>query len=267
MRYPIVSATSIPNSGNALYLYLIENLSVPARMSHQIWYTGCQKMVDSNEEAFQGFFPVGKTLKMSYAGGPMGDYTFTGGEKNPVFVRDLSPEAKLQLGISGKAKDSEKVFNPFFLPYDDLPEKTKKDNELPALSLAKSICAFLSSDNILFTEKNVADMLMIAIRDANSNAMRTILHGNHVAWCAARFMTFGTLEEDVKKNFYGQNDINFYVKDIGTIMPPMLYTLALIGVNPVEAVKELDYDLYGIEAAAVEMQQFMYINKAQQNVA
>jgi len=267
MRYPIESATSIPNSGNALYYHLIENISIPARLSHSIWYNGCQKLIDSNEEAFLGFFPVGKTLKLSYAGAPMGDYTFTGDEKNPVFVRDLSPEAKLELGISSKAKDSEKVFNPFFRIYDDLPEKTKKDNELPALSLAKSISAFLSPDNILFTEKNVVNMLMTAIQDANSNAMRTILHGNHVAWCAARFMSFGIMEEDIKKNFYGQNDINFYVKDIGTIMPPMLYTLALLGVNPVVAIKELDYDLYGIEAAAVEMQRFMYINKAQQKVA
>jgi hypothetical protein len=266
MRYPLEKATSIPNSGNALYIYLIENISVPARMSHEIWYKGCQKLIDDEDEAFQGFFPVGETLKISYAGAPMANYTFTGEEKNPVFVKDLSPEAKLQLGISGKAKDSEKVFNPYFKPYDDLPEKVKKDNELPALSLAKSICAFLSVDNILFTEKNVIDMLMLAIRDANSSAMRTILHGNHVAWCAARFMSFGVMEEDIKKNFYGQNDINFYVKDIGTIMPPILYTLALLGMDPVIAIKNLDYDLYGIESTAINMQKYMYY-KTQQNVA
>jgi len=267
MRYPLEKATSIPNSGNALYLFLIENISIPTHMSHDVWYNGCQKLIENDEEAFQGFFPVGKTFKLSYAGSPMGDYTFTGEEKNPVFVRDLSSEAKLRLGISGKAKDSDKVFNPFFIPYDNLPESTKKSNELPALSLAKSISAFLSVDNILFTEKNVVDMLMIAIRDANSNAMRTILHGNHIAWCAARFMAFGTLEEDIKKNFYGQNDINFYVKDIGTVMPAILYTLALLGADPVEVIKELDYDLYGIEAAAINMQKFLYINKSQQKIA
>jgi hypothetical protein len=267
MRYPLEKATSIPNSGNALYLFLIENISIPARMSHDVWYNGCQKLIENDDEAFQGFFPVGKTFKLSYAGSPMRNYTFTGEEKNPVFVRDLSPEAKLELGISGKAKDSDKVFNPFFILYDNLPESTKKSNELPALSLAKSISAFLSVDNILFTEKNVVDMLMIAIRDANSNAMRTILHGNHVAWCAARFMAFGTMEEDIKKNFYGQNDINFYVKDIGTVMPAILYTLALLGADPVEVIKELDYDLYGIEAAAISMQKFLYINKPQQKIA
>lgn len=263
MRYPIEKATSIPNSGNALYYYLINNISVPARTTHQIWYNGCAKMVGEKSDPFQGFFPIGKTLKLSYAGGPMGDYTFTGEEKNPVFVRDLSPEAKLALGISSTANEKSKVFNPFFRPYDELPAKTKKDNELPALSLAKSICSFLSADNILFTEKNVIDMLIVAIRDANSLAMRTILHGNHVAWCAARFMEFGTMEEDIKKNFYGENDINFYTKDIGTIMPPMLYTLALVGVDPTEAIKDLDYDLYGIKDAAAEMKQYMYENVAQ----
>lgn len=267
MRYPIEKATSIPNSGNALYFYLIDTISVPARMSHEIWYNGCKKMAESDEEAFQGFFPVGKTLRISYAGAPMEDYTFTGEEKSSVFVKDLSPEAKIYLGISAKTKDSEKVFNPYFRSYDQLPEKTKKDNELPAMSLAKSICSFLSADNILFTEKNVVDMLMVALRDANSNAMRTILHGNHVAWCAARFMSFGIMEEDIKKNFYGQNDINFYVKDIGTIMPPILYTLAILGVDPVIAIQNLDYDLYGIKATAVNLQKFMYYNKTQQNVA
>lgn len=266
MRYPIESATSIPNSGNALYFFLLDNLSVPARLSHEIWYNGCKKMLENADSAFRGFFPIGKTYKISYAGAPIGEYTFTGEEKNPVFVKDLSSEAKLNLGISSKASESEKVFNPFFRPYDELPDRTKKDNELPALSLAKSICAFLSADNILFTEKNVVDMLMVAIRDANSNAMRTILHGNHVAWCAARFMQYGTMEEDIRKNFYGQNDISFYVKDIGTVMPPLLYTLANLGVSPVEAIKELDYDLWGIEKAAEEMQRFLYLNK-RQNVA
>jgi hypothetical protein len=263
MRYPIESATSIPNSGNALYFFLLDNLSVPARLSHEIWYNGCRRMIDNSDSAFRGFFPVGETYKISYAGGPMQEHTFTGDEKNPVFTKDLSPEAKLKIGISSKAGDSEKVFNPFYRPYDELPEKTKKDNELPALSLAKSICSFLSADNILFTEKNIVDMLMIAMRDANSNAMRTILHGNHVAWCAARFMQYGTMEEDIKKNFYGQNDISFYVKDIGTVMSPLLYILAILGVNPVEAIKELDYDLWGIEKAAEEMQRYMYVNKCQ----
>jgi hypothetical protein len=267
MRYPLENATSIPNSGNALYIYLIENISVPARMSHEIWYKGCQRLVDDKDEAFHGFFPVGETLKISYAGAPMVDHTFTGEEKNPVFVKDLSPEAKLQLGISGKAKDSEKVFNPYFRPYNDLPEKIKKDNELPALSLAKSISAFLSVNSILFTEKDVVDMLMLAVRDANSNAMRTILHGNHVAWCAARFMTFGTVEEDIKKNFYGQNDIEFYMKDIGTIMPAILYTLAILGEDPVSVINYLDYDLYGIDTVALTLREYVYYGKTQQTLA
>jgi hypothetical protein len=260
MRYPLEKATSIPNSGNAFYYHLINNISIPAQTTHQIWYNGCAKMVEDKNEPFQGFFPVGKTLKLSYAGGPMCDHTFTGEEKNPVFVKDLSPEARKELGILDKASEKAKVFNPFFRLYDDLPSKTKKDNELPALSLAKSISAFLSPDNILFTEKNVVDMLIVALRDANSQAMRTLLHGNHVAWCAARFMEFGTIEEDIKKNFYGENDINFYTKDIGTIMPPILYSLACLGVDPVEAIKNLDYDLYGIQGAANEMRKFLHSN-------
>lgn len=40
-----------------------------------------------------------------------------------------------------------------------------------------------------------------------------------------------------------------------------------IMVDPVIAIKNLDYDLYGIESTAINLQKFMYYNKTQQNVA
>jgi hypothetical protein len=261
MRYPIEKASTIPGSGNALYLHLIENIHIPAKLTHDLWYRGCQKLKDDSANSFQGFFPVGKTLILSYAGGPVQEHTFTGDEKNPVFVRDLPNETKMALGISSKAKDSDKVFNPFFLSYEELPNETRKDNELPALSLAKSITSYLSSRDVLFTEKDVAEMLVVAIKNANSDQMRHILHGNHVAWCVARFMKTGVMELDIAKNFYGQNEIEFYIKDIGTIMPAILYTFALLGVNPVLMITELDYDLWGIKDAAEEMKKFMLLEQ------
>jgi hypothetical protein len=267
MRYPIEKATSIPGSGNAFYFFLIENIHIPAKLTHDLWYKGCEELRVNPTHPFQGFFPVGSTLRISYASSPMGDYTFTGDEKNPVFVKDLSPEAMLELGISAKSKPSDKVFNPLFRLYEELPEKTRKDNELPSLSLAKSITSFLSSSDMLFTEKDIVEFLIKAIENANSPQMRHILHGNHVAWCAARFMSTGVMEEDIKKNFYGQNEIEFYIKDVGTIMPAILYSFALLGVDPVDMINRLDYDLWGVDKAAKELQNFMLINKKETKAA
>lgn len=254
MRYPIGSASSVIGSGNAFYLYLLENIKVPAQLSHELWYNGLVQAMTDKDYPFRGFYPVGKTLKISYAGAEMAPYTFTGEEKNPVFVKDLSPDAKLELGISTKADPSAKVFNPFFVAYDKLPEKTKKSNELPTLSLAKSISSFLGQSDILFTEKDVAEMLIIALKDCNSEPMRYMLHGNHIAWCSARFMETGIMEEDIKKQFYGPNSMDFYIKDIGTIMPGILFSLSCLGVDPVEAIKYIDYDLWGIDKVAKALQ-------------
>jgi len=267
MRYPIKKASSILGSGHSVYQYLIKNIHIPAKLTHEIWYNSCETLRTNPNEAFRGFFPVGETLKLSYAGAPMADYTFTGDEKNPIFVKNLSLEAKMSLGISNTISESDKVFNPLFKPYEKLPSQTKKDNELPTLSLAKSITSYLSSKDVLFTESDVVGMIRSALEDANSDEMRHILHVNHVAWCATRFMIWGTMEEDIKKNFYSQNEVSFYVKDIGTIVPSMLYCLAFLGVDPLEAIAHIDYDLWGIEDTAKEMQKFMLIHQESQKTA
>ena len=204
MRYPISRASSVSGSGNAFYFYVLDNVKVPAHLSHELWYNGLKQAMLEKDYPFRGFFPVGKTLKISYAGSSEKVlYTFTGEEKNPVFVKDLSPEALLELGISSKADPSAKVFNPLFVVYDKLPEKIKKSNELPTLSLAKSISSYLGSRDILYTEKDIENMLIVSLKDCNSDPMRYILHENHIAWCSARFMETGIMEEDIKKQFYG----------------------------------------------------------------
>jgi hypothetical protein len=257
MRYPLESPSSILGSGNAFYQYLLDNISIPAKLTHTIWFNGMNKLKEDPSHPFQGFFPIGKTLRISYGNNEMESYTFTGAEKNPIFVKDLSPDAVEELGISLDADPNAKVFNPFFRPYEELPDKTRKDNELPTLSLAKTIGHFLGAKDILFTEKDVVDMLTVAVIRCSSEEMRILLHGNHTAWCAARFMDTGIMEADIRKQFFGQNTIEFYIKDIGTIMPGILYSLAVLGTDPVEAIQNLDYDLYGIEGAAVALRSYM----------
>ena len=97
--------------------------------------------------------------------------------------------------------------------------------------------------------------------------MKHILHGNHVAWCASRFLLFEIMEEDIKKNFYSQNDIEFFIKDIGTIMPSILYVIALLGISPLEMITHLDYDLWGIKDAAQAMEEKMLVKQSVEKVA
>lgn len=65
------------------------------------------------------------------------------------------------------------------------------------------------------------------------------------------------MEADIKKEFYGQNDLDFYVKDIGTTMPSILFTMAILGIDPVEVIKDFSVDLYGIDTIAKKMQGYM----------
>ena len=258
MRYPIERATTIPGSGSTVYLYLLENIEIPARCPHDIWYAGEEKKLNDPHHPFKGFFPVGRTLKINYADAGVIDYRFTGNEKNAVYVKDLSPEARLELGIPSNADPKAKVFNPNFVKYDDLPHTTKISNQTTTMSLAKSISAFLcNKESILYTEQDVVDMLIVALKKVNSTEMMTILHGNHVSWCSLAFMRTGTMEADIKREFYGQNDLDFYVKDIGTIMPSILFTMAILGIDPVEVIKDFSVDLYGIDTIAKKMQGYM----------
>jgi hypothetical protein len=38
MRYPIDSASNIPGSGNAFYLFLLDNVHIPAKSTHTLWF-------------------------------------------------------------------------------------------------------------------------------------------------------------------------------------------------------------------------------------
>ncbi len=268
MRYPTKQACSVPGSGSAIYLHLLDNIAMPSRLPHQLWFESQKQKLEDQHDPFKGFFPVGETFELSYGGGPMESYTFTGKEKNAVLVKDLSDQSLMELGIRD-ANPKEKVFNPNYVTYDNLPENARISNETATMSLAKSISAFLCNGrDIMYTEQDVVDMLTVAIKKCDSQEMRYILHGNHVAWCAARFIDTGTMEEDIKRQFYGQNDVDFYVKDIGTIMPGMLYTLAILGVDPLEMIKGLDYEIWDIEKVAEELRGKMKIHeKKEENKA
>lgn len=260
-RYPTERPASLPGSGSAIYLFVLNNIAIPSRLPHDLWYASQESKLENEHDPFKGFFPVGETLEVDYAGRGMEPYTFTGKEKNPVFVKNCSEKTLMKLGIRD-AKPEEKVFNPNFVTYDELPENARISNETVTMSLVKSISAYLcGTKGVLYTEKDVAEMLIVAIKKCDSDEMRYILHGNHVAWCAARFIETGIMEEDIKKQFYAQTDIDFFEKDVGTIMPGMLYTLALLGHDPIEMIKFLDYDIWDIDKVALKLKSFMKVEE------
>lgn len=263
MRYPISKAENIPGSGCAIYLYLLENVSTPGSLPHRMWYNGLAKqMEDPTSTPFRGFFPVGESYKLSYGGSSMEYHMFTGNEQNAVFVKDLSKEAKLELGITSKMDPNAKVFNPFFKSWEELDEDAIKLNELPALSLAKSISGWCGSKCAYYSEIDVRDFLLSACRNPSSGQMMYILHGNHLAWCTHRFMKSGVsaeLEADIKKEFYSQNSPDFYIKDIGTIMPSILYVLGLLGEDVIQIVNDLSFDLWGISDVANKISGMMMV--------
>jgi hypothetical protein len=265
MRYPLVKPEEIPGSGSALYLYLLDNIKVPGALPHKVWYDGLTKILeDPSSTPFRGFFPVGETYKIRYGGhAAFESHLFTGDEKNPVFVKDLHTETKLKLGIPGDASEDEKVWNQHYRPYKDVSEDTRKLNELPTLSLAKSISSWFLSNKTprpYYTEVEVSEMLQIACMSPSSDEMMFLLHGNHLAWCTHSFLYHG-IQPDVKKEFYATNSPDFYIKDLGTIMPSVLYALTMLGVDPVTIVENLNYDLWGIDEVAKSLQSDLAINQ------
>ena len=58
MRYPVEKATSVPGSGNAFYMHLIENISIPAKLTHELWYRGCEELVQDQQKHSKVFFQL-----------------------------------------------------------------------------------------------------------------------------------------------------------------------------------------------------------------
>lgn len=254
-KYPISNkASTVPSSGMAVHKHLLENIDVVARLPHDLWYNGEKKKIDDPNNPFMGFFPIGRTLKLSYAGSPIQNYKFTGKETNAVLVKDLSPEAMTELGLSENLmvnKLTAKVFNPNYVSFDDLSNAVKQSNKNPTLMLAKSIDSFLTIvHGSTYSEQNVVDFLLAAIINANSQEMLYLLYNNYIAWCVSRFNESGVMEADVKRRYHSQEDPEFYLKDIGTIMPSILYTLAILGINPVPIIPKLTYDIWDIDNVA-----------------
>ncbi|HLC53715.1 MAG TPA: hypothetical protein VJK03_04170 [Candidatus Nanoarchaeia archaeon] len=263
-NYPVKKPSSAPATGRLLYDHLMRNLKIPAAANHTIWYAGeSQKREEPTKYAFRGDIPQGKTLELkALAGDPFEKsalYTFKGTELY-VLVSDLTASAHKDLNIPKNARDKDKVFNANFKPYEKLSEITRYSNELAALSLPKSISSYLAGvrGNVNYSESDVLNFLNTSIENLSSPEMMHILHGNHLAWAALSYMREqGNVEGDLLAEFHGQNPADFYVKDLGTVLPSMYYAVANLGQNPVDFHVKLDIEIWGARSAADYMTQYL----------
>lgn len=272
-QYPVKNPTSAPSSGNLLYQHLLRNISVPAKANHEIWYSGEKaKLRHPEEYAFRGNIPTDKTLELITLSGqpiieregakPTGNGTFIytlRGTESPILVKDLSDSARAELKIPAKAKPNDKVYNPNFKEYQELEEYTRFSNELACLSVPKSISSYFGGNGrTSYSERDVLDFLTTCFKDLSSTEMMHVLHGNHLAWAALNYVrNKGNVEGEIMVEFHAQNPTDFYMKDLGTVLPTMFYALANLGKDPVMYHDMLDIEVYGAKPAAEYMQSFM----------
>lgn len=287
-NYPAKEASSAPATGRLFYEFLMRNITIPAAANHNIWYAGEEaKSAKPNEFAFRGDIPTGRALELiALAGksfskcsepdgisnepdnqpdgcGERRNYTFTGDESY-VLVSDLSYNAREELSIPSTARGKDKVFNSNFKPYEELSSLTKVSNELAVLSLSKSINSYLVGikAKINYSERDVLNLLTASFDDLSGPEMIHLLHGNHLAWAALAYTREalkgkGNVSDDILTEFYGQNPIDYYTKDLGTILPAMFFALASLGQDPVKFHQKLDIEVWGAKEAAEHMKQYM----------
>ncbi|HOI18317.1 MAG TPA: hypothetical protein PLX15_00430 [Candidatus Woesearchaeota archaeon] len=268
--------SSAPSSGSDFYNFLLKYVEIPASASHDIWYRGLEEQQKHPESyAFRGDIPTGKTIELVSLGGkPLEEvlsnsgngltngarkYTFNGSELY-VLVGDLSEESKKELGIPDTAREKDKVFNSNFKKYEDLPEITKMSNELAALSVPKSISSYLAGVNgkVNYSERDVLNLLESAFNDLSGPEMMHFLHGNHLAWAALEYVKGnGNINGDISTEFHKQNTEDFYLKDLGTILPSLFFALASLGKDPMDYYNKLDVEIWGAKDVAEYMRQYM----------
>lgn len=280
-EYPVEKPTSALATGSLLYQHLLNNATIPAVACHNIWYAGQLEAYNDPNNVFKGDIPVGQTIALvSLMGKPLDgleeilkqnavdngdgtfDYTFTGSEKEDyVLAGDLSDSACTELNIPTDTKAGKKIYNSNFKEnYDDLFELTKISNELTAVSFAKAVSSWYGSQGkINYSEKDVLDFIDAALERLDSPEMTHILNTNHMAWSALDYVKSGrNVAGDLKSEFYAQQTTDFYEKDLATILPAMFYAGALLGSDPVELHKKVDYPVWDADKAAVSMQQYMH---------
>lgn len=273
-EYPIKKPTSAPGTGSLLYGHLMENIIVPARANHDIWYAGQQAQLGYPEKyPFRGAIPKGRTIALlSISNKPLAEsektvrvpnrefynHTFDGSE-DPVLVSDLSDEAKRELSIPDSARGKDKVFNPNFVPYEALDRLTRFSNELASMSVPKSFSAFFGGKGrINYSEVDVLDFLETCFKNLSSEELMFVLSGNHMAWAVLAYIrSEGNAAGDVSAEFYRANPPDFYQKDLATVLPAMFYALSQLGQDPVRFHDMLDVDVWGAKDAAIYFKQFM----------
>ncbi|MCF7871447.1 hypothetical protein K9L97_00250 [Candidatus Woesearchaeota archaeon] len=265
-EYPVEKPSSAPATGRMLYEFVMKNLKIPSSVSHTLWYEGEKaKLKEPSKYAFRGLNKgwinlktiSGNTIKENEFAKKENDgtyYCMINEYKLPIFVSDLTDKSRKELEIPKHANPREKVFNPNFKKYDLLDKFTKYSSELASLSVPKSISSYFAGlkGKVNYSEKDVDEFLDTSLRDLSSPEMAHMLHGTHIAWCSLAYMRDeGNMAGDILNEFYGQNPEDFYIKDIGSILPTIFYMSALLGEKDADKlVKKIDTEIWGAKESA-----------------
>ncbi|MCX6770295.1 MAG: hypothetical protein NT051_06530 [Candidatus Micrarchaeota archaeon] len=263
--YPVARPTTAPATGSILYKHLMENLKIPASASHKIWFAGeAEKLAKPDLYSFRGKAENRKKIELVALNGNAINkdskpeiITLNGSET--VLVSDLSEKSKAELKMPENARGKDKVFNPNFVEYEQLGEYTKASNELAAIAFVKGFSSYYGGETgkTLYSEMDVLNFINVCFTDLSSKEMLYVMNNNHMAWTTLAYMREKGASGDMMVEFFAQNPHDFYNKDLGTILPSMFYTLALLNQNPVAYYEKLDVDVWGAREAATYMIQYM----------
>jgi len=271
--YPVEKPTTAPGTGHQFYLHLLHHIGIPAQANHNIWYGGeKQKLAEPDKYAFRGCIPAGTELELKTLNGKpiMGssaervtdratiNYKFSGND-GPVLVLDLSDNARDILKIPDTSRPQDKVFNPNFKPYGELDKFTRWSNELASLSFVKCVSNYFGGKGKLnYSEKDVLNFVDSCLVDLSSPEMDYLTNGNNLLWCGLAYQrNDGNINGDIELEFHAQNPTDFYMKDVGTLLPSMLYAVANLGQDPVEYHDKIDVTIWGARDAAEYMRQYL----------
>ncbi len=85
-----------------------------------------------------------------------------------------------------------------------------------------------------------------------------VFHGSHLAWCTLKLVREnGAISGDLITEFYSQNPTDFYIKDLGSVLPGLFFALASLGRNPLEYQERLDIDVYDSDKVANHVMEHM----------
>ncbi len=202
--------------------------------------------------------------------------------KNPIpaaiHVNDIADSTiKTELALPPHIDGKDKVYNPNMVKYEELPVDTLVSNISAAESVPGAIDFYFTfikppKNSVFYTEKDVTKYLDTCIDNMSSPEIALGMFLNHWQWRSAEWKRKYNnksdtdpnpedtrLPGDLARRFWGSNSTDFYKKDYETLIPTVLYSMALLGKDPVSCLPKLARaKFWDIDKTAHAMRKYMH---------